>query len=155
MGRGRAWRNIRRQTGFTAIEIVIVLVIVGLVAGFATPRISNTIAQDRVRRATGVVAANLELAFQYAARTRKPVSVTLSSTTNVLAITDRASGTIYKQMDLSQSGTWALTSATISPTAGITIFPTGISSAAVTVTLTNNSFSKTVTGTIAGQVTKP
>lgn len=145
----------RRQVGFTAIEIIIVLVIVGLVAGFATPRISNTIAQDRVRRAQGVVAGNIELAFQYAARTRKPVSLTLNSSTRVLAITDRAAGTIYKQMDLSQTGTWALTGASISPTVGITIFPTGISSAAVTVTLTNNAFSKTVTGTIAGQVIKP
>ena len=155
MRSNRARRNTQRRTGFTAIEIIIVLVIVGLVAGFATPRISNTIAQDRVRRAAGVVASNIELAFQYAARTRKPVSVTLNSSTRVLAITDRAAGTIYKQMDLSQAGTWALTGASISPTAGITIFPTGISSAAVTVTLTNNAFSKTVTGTIAGQVTKP
>ena len=143
-----------RRGAFTAIEIIIVLVIIGLVASFAMPRISTTVAADRVRRAQFVVGSQVELAFQYAARTRKPVTVTLNSTTKVLTIADRASGTAYKTMNLSQTGPWALTGAAISPSAGVTIFPTGVSSGAITITLTNNAYSRTVSATIAGQVTK-
>ncbi len=142
------------RSGFSAIEIIIVLVIIGLVASFAMPRISTTVAADRVRRAQFVVGSQVELAFQYAARTRKPVTVTLNSSTKVLTIADRASGTAYKTMNLSQSGPWSLTAATMSPSGGITIFPTGISSSALTITLTNNAYSRTVSATIAGQVSK-
>jgi len=143
-----------RRGGFTAIEILIVVVIVGLVASFAVPSIATTVARDRVRRAQFVVAAQVELAFQYAARTRKPVTITLDASSGAFTIADRSSGTVYKAMNLSRTGAWALTAATISPSAGVTIFPTGIASAALTITLSNNAYSKTVSATIAGQVTK-
>jgi len=142
----------RSRNGFTAIEIIIVLVIIGLVASIAMPRISTTVAADRVRRAQFIVGSQLELAFQYAARTRKPVTVTLAS--GVLTISDRASGTAYKKLNLAQNGPWALTSVTATPSGGITIFPTGIASSAIRITLTNNSYSRVVSATIAGQVTK-
>ena len=154
MNAARGNRSSVRTRGFTAIEILIVLVIIGLVSSFAMPRISVTVARDRVRRAQYIVAADVERAFQYAARTRKPITITLNSTTKVLTVADRSSGTAYYQRDLSQTGTWALTAATVSPTTGITIFPTGISSAALTITLSNNAYSRTVTATIAGQVIK-
>lgn len=143
-----------RRSGFSAIEIIIVLVIIGLIASFSMPRISTTVARDRVGRAQFVVGSQVELAFQYAARVRKPVTVTLNASTKVLTIADRASGTAYKTMDLSQSGPWALTNATFSPSGGITIFPTGISTGTLTITLTNNAYSRTVSATIAGQVIK-
>jgi prepilin-type N-terminal cleavage/methylation domain-containing protein len=148
------WRSTRRQGGFTAIEIIIVLVILGLLTAVTLPGIGTTVARDRVRRAQYVVGSQMELAFQYAARVRKPVTVTLNTSTRVLTIADRATGTAYKTLNLSQSGPWALTGATLSPSAGITIFPTGIASAAVTITLTHNAYSRTVSATIAGQVTK-
>lgn len=143
-----------RRSAFSAIEIIIVLVIIGLVASFAMPSIATTVARDRVRRAQYVVAAQVELAFQYAARTRKPVTITLNSSTGAFTIADRSTGTAYKSMNLSRTGEWALTDATISPSGGITIFPTGISSSAITITLSNNAYSRTITATIAGQVTK-
>lgn len=149
-----AWRSAGRQGGFTAIEIIIVLVILGLLAAVTLPGIGTTVARDRVRRAQYVVGSQMELAFQYAARVRKPVTVTLSTSTRVLRIADRATGTIYKQIDLSQTGPWALTGVSMTPSAGITIFPTGISTSAVSITLSNNAYSRTVAATIAGQVTK-
>lgn len=152
---GRRWNIVRRRAAFSAIEVIIVMVIIGLVASFAMPSIADNVRRDRVRRAQFIVGSDVELAFQYAARVRKPLTVTLNSTTKVLAITDRSTGTAYKQRDLSQTGTWALTDATISPSGGITIFPTGLSSSALRITLTNNDYSKAVTSTIAGQVSKP
>lgn len=148
----RANRPVR--PAFTMIEIIIVLVVIGLLAAVSVPRIGVTVARDRVRRAQLVVAADVERAFQYAARVRKPLVVALNSTTQVLSVTDRASGTPYFQRDLSRTGEWALTGAAIAPVGGVTIFPTGVSSAALTITLTNNGYTRTVTATIAGQVTK-
>jgi prepilin-type N-terminal cleavage/methylation domain-containing protein len=144
-----------RRGGFTTIELLIVVVVLGILAGFAVPSILTTVANDRVRRAQYATASYIELAFQYAARTRKPLTITLNTTTQVLAITDRSSGTLYRQIDLSRGGDWSLTAVSMTPTAGITIFPTGLASSAMTITLTNNSFSKNITSTIAGQVSKP
>ena len=144
-----------RRSAFTAIEIIIVLVIVGLVAAISMPSIATNVARDRVRRGQFIVGSYVELAYQYAARVRKPMTITLNSTTKVLAITNRSDGTVYRQSDLSRTGPWALTDATISPSGGITIFPTGLASAALTITLSNNAYSKTITATIAGQVSKP
>lgn len=144
----------RGRPGFSAIELIITMVIIGLLSVIALPLISTTVARDRVRRAQFVVASQVEFAFQIAARVRKPVTVALNSSAGVLTIADRSSGTAYKTMDLSQSGPYSLTAAAIAPSAGITIFPTGIASSALTITLANNSYNRTVTATVAGQVTK-
>jgi type II secretory pathway pseudopilin PulG len=148
-------RSAREAIGFTTIEILIALVIIGLIASFAMPAFARTVAADRVRRAQFVIAGDVERAFQFAARVRKPVTINLTSSTGAFSVADRASGTAYYQRDLSSSGAYALTSASITPSGGITIFPTGLASGALTITLTNNAFSKTVTATIAGQVNKP
>lgn len=143
-----------QRRAFTTVEILIVMVIIGIVAAISMPSIATNVARDRVRRAQFIVAADIERAFQYAARVRKPVTIVINSTTKVLTVADRSSGTAYYQRDLSQTGTWALTGVTITPAAGITIFPTGISSAALTIVLTNNAYFRTISATIAGQVTK-
>lgn len=143
-----------RRAGFSAIEIIITLVLAGILATIALPSISRNVAQDRVRRAQFVVGSQVELAYQLAARVRKPVTVTLDASTKVLTIADRSTGTAYKTMDLARTGEWALTDASISPSGGVTIFPTGIASAALTITLTNNAYSRYVRATVAGQVTK-
>lgn len=144
----------RRRGGFTAIEMLIVVTIIGLMAAAVMPRISRVVAESRIRALQGAVAGELELAFALAQREHKPVTVTYNTTTQVLSITDRVSSTVLKTQYLGRAQFESATAATFSPSGGITIFPMGIATAAVTVTLTNGQYTRTVTATRAGQVTK-
>ncbi|MBI2408547.1 MAG: type II secretion system protein [Gemmatimonadetes bacterium] len=146
----------RRTTrgGFTAIEMVIAMVIIGLMASAIMPRISRIVAEERIRKLQAAVATDFELAFALASRERKPVTVTYSTSTQVLAITDRATSTVLKTRYLGQNQSSSTTAVTFSPSGGITIFPAGLATAAVTVTVSNGNFTRTVMVTRAGQVTK-
>ena len=147
----------RRRTprgGFTAIEMLIVVVIIGIMAASVMPRISRIVAEERIRKLQAAVATDFELAFALANRERKPVTVTYNTTTKVLAITDRATSTVLKTRYLGQNQSFSTTGVTFSPTNGITIFPAGLATAAVTVTVTNGNFTRTVSVTRAGLVTK-
>ena len=143
-----------RRGGFTAIEMILVMVIIGIMAAASMPRISRIVGEERIRKLQGAVASDLEVAFALAQREHKPITITYSTSTKVLAITDRISGTVLKTHYLGQNTTFSTTAVTFSPTGGITIFPMGLASGALTVTVTNGTFTRTVTATRAGQVTK-
>jgi prepilin-type N-terminal cleavage/methylation domain-containing protein len=140
--------------GFTAIEMLIVMVIIGVMAAAVMPRISRVVAEERIRKLQGAVATDLELAFALASREHKPITITYSTSTKVLSVNDRATGTALKTRYLGQSTTFSTTAVTFSPSGGITVFPMGLSTAAVTVTVSNGSFTRTVSMTRAGLVTK-
>ena len=140
--------------GFTAIEMLIVMVMIGIIAASVMPRISRIVAEERVRKLQGAIATDFELAFALANRERKPVTVTFSTSTQVLTITDRATGTVLKTRYLGRNQSFSTTAVTFSPSAGITVFPAGLSTAAATVTVSNGNFTRTVSVTRAGLVTK-
>jgi len=68
--RGRGWRGALHR-GFTLIEIVIVIVVIGLILRFALPGFSRTLRVGRVNRAAQVLSADLDRAFATAARQRR------------------------------------------------------------------------------------
>ncbi|MBW7935036.1 MAG: GspH/FimT family pseudopilin, partial [Gemmatimonadaceae bacterium] len=139
---------------FTAIELLLVVVVIGVMAAAVMPRISRIVAEERIRKLQGAVAADLELAFALANREHKPVTVTYNTSTKVLSLTDRATSTALKTRYLGQSGSFSPTAVTFSPSGGITIFPMGLATAALTVTVTNGNYTRTITVTRAGLVTK-
>ncbi|MHB8838357.1 MAG: pilus assembly FimT family protein [Gemmatimonadaceae bacterium] len=140
--------------GFTAIEMLIVMVMIGIIAASVMPRISRIVAEERIRRLQAAVATDFELAFALANRERKPVTVTYNTSAKTLNITDRATSTVLKSRYLGQGQSFSTTAVTFSPTAGITIFPAGLATAAVTVTVSNGTFTRTISVTRAGLVTK-
>ena len=143
-----------RRGGFTAIEMLIVVVIIGVMAASSMPRISRIVGDERIRRLQAAVASDVELAFALAQREHKPVTITYNTSSKVLSITDRVSSTVLKTRYLGQSATFSTTAVTFAPSGGITIFPMGLATAALTVTVTNGNFTRTVTATRAGQVSK-
>jgi prepilin-type N-terminal cleavage/methylation domain-containing protein len=143
-----------RRGGFTAIEMLIVMVIIGLMAASVMPRISRIVAEERIRKLQAAIATDFELAFALANRERKPVTITYNSTAKTLDITDRGTNTVLKSRYLGQNQTFSTTAVTFSPTGGITIFPAGLATAAVTVTVSTGNFTRPISVTRAGQVTK-
>ena len=98
--------------------------------------------------------SDVESAFALAARTRRPVTISYNSATRQLVTRDRALGTTLSARYLGQTADLSVTNVTLSPSDGITIFPTGIASSELQVTIANGGFSRRVTSTIGGQVSR-
>ncbi len=143
----RSLSTSRRRTGFTLIEVLIVITIVGILLGVAIPRVGTSVRQDRVQRAAMVAQGMLDEAALFAARRRAPVRVAVSG--SWLRVTDRASGTVLRQRSFG-AGQDLNAALAINPTTGITIFPNGRSNAALSITLTGSGESVVVSRTTTG-----
>lgn len=143
----------RRRAGFTLTELLMVIVILGILATLATPRVYQTVARSKVKQAAGVVAADLEQAVALAARRRQPVIVSLESA-STYTIRDRVAsgtGTLRLQRALVLTGDQGVSTLTFSRTP-LQVFPNGTTDGAFTVTLGGAGITRTVTVSPAGQV---
>lgn len=138
-----------RVRGFTLIEMLIVVVLVGVLLGVAVPGLGRSVTQDRVRRAGMVVQGMLDEAARTAQRRGRPVEITVDG--NWLRITERGSLTPIKQRSFGPAEDIKATLA-IAPSGGITVFPNGRGSAALTLTLSGGGQTVTVTRTTTGIV---
>lgn len=146
-GFGQNHPRLRQASGFSLIELLLVMTIVGLLLSIAIPRIGTQVNSDRANRAASAIFGMLDEANQLAVRRRAPVTVTLSSGT--ITIRDRATGAALKRRSFGPTSDLRGT-VTFSPSAGVTIFPNGRANAALTVTVTGGSASSTVTRTATG-----
>lgn len=140
-----------RRPGFTILELVIVMSIMTVMASVSLPRIAETMRHNRVNRAAMVVAGDLQTAFSIAGRQRAPVRVTVNTGTLTYTIASRSLGTVLRSRAFGSTSEFKLTALTFSP-AQIDIFPSGISTAALTVTVASGDYSRQVTASSAGFV---
>jgi prepilin-type N-terminal cleavage/methylation domain-containing protein len=137
--------------GFTILEVVIVMSIMAVTAAIALPRVADAIRHNRVNRAAMIVEGDLRTAFSVAGRQRAPVRLSLNTSTLTYTIADRLSGTTIRSRALGSTSEYKLSGISFSP-AQIDIFPSGVSSGALTVTLTSGDYSQQVTASSVGFV---
>lgn len=128
---------------------MIVVVILGTLAAFGFPRVSRELRRTRANQAAAVVAADVEVAFTVAGRQRRPVTVSYVSASKELQIADRTTGAVVRRRPLGAGTEWNIEQVA---TTGlpITIFPTGVATAAFTIDLTAGGFTRRVTATRVG-----
>jgi type II secretion system protein H len=145
------FRLCRARQGFSLVEMLIVIVILGIMAAVATPAISKVIRVQRVNKAAAIVAADLQNVFAMAGRQRAPVHLASNSTAKTYTFSDRKTGTVLQTRSLGSTSEYQLGTLVFSP-ATVDMFPNGISSAPLTVTVGTGTYTRTVTASTAGFV---
>jgi prepilin-type N-terminal cleavage/methylation domain-containing protein len=138
--------------GFSVLELIVVVTILGIMVTMAAPAMSRIVRHNRVNRATTVITSDLQNAFAVAARQRRPVRIQADAATRSYQFVDRSTGAVLRIRtfygDLSE---YKLDQLVFTP-ATIDVFPSGVSSALLTINLANGDYSKQIKATTAGFV---
>ena len=140
-----------RRRGFSLVEMLLTVVVLGIMTMIALPKVSTFITHMRVKRATALVAADLEQAFALAGRQRKPVRINCTCASQIYTVADRSGGTTRLTRALGADPDFKLTTLTFSVTP-VDIFPSGIATSALTVTVGAGGYTRQITLSSAGQV---
>ena len=121
------------RSGFTIIEMLAVIVIIGLLVAISMGRISETITRQRLNRAAVALSGDLEAAFSLAQRARKPVTISFNTSTMQLSVADAVSGTVYRNTSLANFDLNA-SNVTLSRTS-LNVYPAGLAADSLSITL--------------------
>ena len=139
------------RSGFTIIELVMVLAVSSVIASYAILRIAPTLERARVRRSATLIATDLQYAQMLAARQRRPVVFISNESLRGYIIRDAASSTVYREAYLGVDTDYSLDQLQASPTT-LEIFPNGVVRSAGNYTVRVNDVQRNVRITRAGQV---
>jgi prepilin-type N-terminal cleavage/methylation domain-containing protein len=139
------------RPGFSLLEMVAVMIIMGLLVAIAVPKIARIMQHERVNHAAQIVVADLQNGFAMAGRQRAPVRLTFTPSTKSYVFTDRATGKVFQIRFMDNGSEYALSILSAVPTS-VDVLPNGIGSTAITVTIAQGNYSRTVTASSAGFV---
>jgi prepilin-type N-terminal cleavage/methylation domain-containing protein len=140
------------RLGFTLVEMALAIVVMALLTAISMPRIATLLSHSRVNQTSAVVASDLQNAFAIAGRQRRPVRLSCVCASGAYSVVDRAGGTVRLSRTLLGDDESGVTALTFTPTTPVEIFPSGVASSPLTVTISAGAYSRQITMTTGGQV---
>jgi type II secretion system protein H len=147
-------RNARhgRRPGFTLLETLVVVVIMGILLMMAIPQVFTSMRSSQADRAAFSIVSDLETAASLAARQRAPVTFTVNSTDMRYMIRNRATSALLVDRYLSGSTSPYGVTALSMNVGTLTLFPNGMASGPAIISLSVANQNRTVRLTRAGQI---
>jgi prepilin-type N-terminal cleavage/methylation domain-containing protein len=139
------------RAGFSLIEMMVTVSMLGIMVGMVAPNVSKDISHNRVNRAAQVVAGDLEQALSTAGRQRRPVRVVFDGSAKEIRLIDRGTNQLISRRALGPLTEYKLYSVSGSP-ATVDLLPHGVATASTIVTLSAGGYSRTVTMSRGGYV---
>ena len=116
------------------------------------PAMSRIVRHQRVNRASMIIVSDLQNAFAVAARQREPVRVQADAASRSYQFVDRKTGTVLRiRAFYGDTSEYRLSTLLFVPTT-FDVFPNGVSSSPVVITLANGDYTRTITASTAGFV---
>src|SRR5688572_17440383 len=143
---------IASRAGFSLIELIMVLLLIGVGAGTVIPAVGRTLSRTRLQRAANVISTDLQLAHSTAARRRAPVRMTVDTVNRVIRIVDHASPTtVYVERRYDNTSEYAVQRFMVTPTS-LVLFPNGLANDTIRFTLVGANETRLVRMSRAGQI---
>ncbi len=139
------------RQGYTVIELLIVMVIIAVLAGFAYVKMGPALQRGRVRGAASVLAGVLQYAQVLAARNREPIVISVNTATLSYQVADRSGTQVFRTRNLGANGEYGLDEVSATP-ATLEVFPNAIAAQSATYVLGLNGYRRQVTFSRAGQI---
>ncbi len=141
------------RTGFTLIEALLVVVIIGILIAVGVWRMGPALERAKVRRVISVMAGDLQYAQLMAARDRQPVVFIVIPSAQAYLIRSRTdSTTIYRERFIGPDTDYAAETLSASPGNTLEIYPNGVARQTTTFTVGRNAYQRQVRITRAGQI---
>jgi prepilin-type N-terminal cleavage/methylation domain-containing protein len=140
------------RRGFTILELIVVLLLIGVLASISIGKMRDVMTQQRLYRASNIVQTNVEAAWALAARNRHPIRITWDSTNRLMRVTDRDATTNFRRTSLGQDP-YGLPPRSVKfskPT--LEVFPNGLADDTLLITLSTTGVTKQVWVSRAGLV---
>lgn len=142
----------RRRTGFTVLELVVVMFVAVLVTGMSLGKLHDIANQQKVIRAASTLRTSVEAAFSLATRNRKPVRMVWDATNMQFQVTDRAGTTVFRRVTF-KSSPYSLPSGSVTVSASpIEVYPDGLAADTLRIVLSANSVVDTIRVSRAGMI---
>lgn len=145
-------KTIASREGFSLIELIVVLLLIGVGAGTVIPAVGRTLGRTRLQRAAHVVATDLQLAHTTAARRRAPIRMSVDTANRIVRIVDHITPTtVYSERRFDRTSEYAVQRLAASSTT-LVFYPTGIANDSIRFTLTAPSGTRLVRMSRVGQI---
>lgn len=139
-----SWRRVL-SGGFSLVEILVAITIIGIFAALSIPRVSKVTNQTKVQRAAQALQMEVQQAFAIAGRNRAPITIRWDASSTQLRVTDLAGSTVYRRLGVGSGGGYGLTSSEVSVVPStLTVFPSGLAADTLVINVARTGYTRRI-----------